>query len=1168
MTPALLPDLQRRLKALEADLGRRVVEVPEYAATLSEEHEAAVEAGRTAEAFETWRAAQVTQAAVAWLLTTVFVRFCEDNRLLGRVWLAGPGERLAEAADAQEEFFTSGRGVTDRDWLDDAVDHLAALPATQDLVDEHNPLTRLAPDAEACADLIRFWRRRDGAGALVHDFTDPALNTRFLGDLYQELSAEAKSRYALLQTPEFVEQFILDRAFEPGLAQAGTVRGFRMIDPTCGSGHFLLGAFRRLLARWTEEAPGLPARERVQGALDGVHGVDKNPYAVAVARFRLLVAALEAEGLTSLEAAPDYRLHLATGDSLLHGPERALPGMELEREVGGFTYETEDLDRLQELLAPGQYDVVVGNPPYITPKDKAENEAYRARYSACRGKYALTVPFAQQFHLLARRHETRPGWVGQITSNSFMKREFGRDLVEQFLPTVDLREVVDTSGAYIPGHGTPTVILVSRRTRPEGAPVRAVLGVRGEPGAPVNPAQGLVWREIVDAVEKPDYAGEYVTSADLERSRLATHPWSLSGGGASHVLAVLDRAPGRLSGGVESIGFAAVSGEDGAYLDAARSVEAPTRLYVEGDVVRDWENRVDTEAVYPYDSEGRPLAGLKATWHFWRLRAPLRAGLVFGKTKEQRGMAWFEYTMPHRARLLAQHLIAFAFVATHNHFVLDRGGKVFNRSAPVIKLPEGASEEEHLGLLGLLNSSTACFWLKQVSHSKGNATASSGMPDQPWSWNWEFTGTKLSEFPLPERRPLSRAQKLDDLAQRLAAVTPSAVATRETPTREALDAARAEAERLRAEMVAVQEELDWEVYRLYGLVEEDLTYSGDDLPGLALGERAFEVRLARQVAAGLETTRWFERHRSTSVTVLPEHWPAEYRALVQRRLDLVESDPHLALVERPECKRRWASEPWEKAEQAALAGWLLDRLEEPSLWRDRAGRPRTRSVADLAEELTSDADVVAVAGLRAGRADSPLQPALTSLLADQAVPFLAAHRHTDSGLEKRAVWERTWAEQRREDAGEDVGTIPVPPKYAQKDFRGPAAWKHRGALDVPKERFVAYPGATRDADGSPLLGWAGWDHLQQAVALLTVLVERADADVWGVDRLEPLLAGLVELEPWLHQWHADPDPAYGGSPAAYVSAQVDAQLARWERTRDQVRAWRPPAARRGRPPKG
>ena len=51
-------------------------------------------------------------------------------------------------------------------------------------------------------------------------------------------------------------------------------------------------------------------------------------------------------------------------------------------------------------------------------------------------------------------------------------------------------------------------------------------------------------------------------------------------------------------------------------------------------------------------------------------------------------------------------------------------------------------------------------------------------------------------------------------------------------------------------MIAVQEELDWEVYRLYGLIDEDLTYGGDDLPGLALGERAFEIVLARAVASG------------------------------------------------------------------------------------------------------------------------------------------------------------------------------------------------------------------------------------------------------------------------------------------------------------------------------
>ena len=71
-------------------------------------------------------------------------------------------------------------------------------------------------------------------------------------------------------------------------------------------------------------------------------------------------------------------------------------------------------------------------------------------------------------------------------------------------------------------------------------------------------------------------------------------------------------------------------------------------------------------------------------------------------------------------------------MATHNHFVLDRGGKVFKQTAPVIKLPEGATEDEHLALLGVLNSSTACFWLKQVCHDKGMRGEGGGFTPSDW----------------------------------------------------------------------------------------------------------------------------------------------------------------------------------------------------------------------------------------------------------------------------------------------------------------------------------------------------------------------------------------------------------------------------------------------------
>lgn len=62
-------------------------------------------------------------------------------------------------------------------------------------------------------------------------------------------------------------------------------------------------------------------------------------------------------------------------------------------------------------------------------------------------------------------------------------------------------------------------------------------------------------------------------------------------------------------------------------------------------------------------------------------------------------------------------------------------------------------------------------------------------------------------------------------------------------------------------MIANQEELDWDYYRIYGLIDDDLTYPGD-LPGIALGERTFEIALARRMKDG-EQTAWFDRHGST-----------------------------------------------------------------------------------------------------------------------------------------------------------------------------------------------------------------------------------------------------------------------------------------------------------------
>src|SRR5690606_23800842 len=624
------------------------------------------------------------QVAAAWVLGTVFVRFCEDNGLIQWPFIAGPGERLVDAEERHEAYFREHPQDNDRDWIIAAFHHLAeAHPTAAGLFDARfNPLWEITPSFEAATALLQFWRRRGDDGEIRYDFTDPEWDTRFLGDLYQDLSEHARKTYALLQTPEFVGEFILDLTLEPAVEEFG-LADLRTIDPACGSGHFLLGLFRRILTKWREVEPGTDQWELIQRTLASVHGCDKNPFAVSIARFRMLVAVLREANAMRLDQAPQFPINVAVGDSLMHG--RGAPGIqgELFALDEPHTYTTEDVNeyvRSCDLLGKGSYHVVVGNPPYITVKDKQENKNYRDRYDACSRQYALSVPFAQRmFQLALRAHgsDRDAGFVGQITANSFMKREFGRRLVEDFFPSVHLTHVIDTSGAYIPGHGTPTVILIGRNhlgRRQES--VRALLGIRGEPQAPEIPEKGLVWTAIRSQLDDPGSESEWVSSTDVTRDWLGEFPWSLSGGGAADVLRVINSTAevGALGSQVETIGFCAVTREDDAYMFSdglhARFGVSSThvRSLVGGSSVRDWGMTGGVESLFPYDDNRQAAVDENSRRLLWRNRLLLKLRRALSGTQEEQGLKWFEYSSFSPRRYWSELLIGFSFVATHNHF--------------------------------------------------------------------------------------------------------------------------------------------------------------------------------------------------------------------------------------------------------------------------------------------------------------------------------------------------------------------------------------------------------------------------------------------------------------------------------------------------------------------
>ena len=259
--------------------------------------------------------------------------------------------------------------------------------------------------------LIRFFREvLPETGELAHDFTDPDWNTRFLGDLYQDLSEEARKRYALLQTPDFVESWILDRTLEPAIREFGHER-VTMIDPACGSGHFLLGGFARLLRR-VAAFRAWAAAGGTGAACAGCHR-GRGPQS-----FRCRDRAVSSAGggtagsrCASSDGSAGFRVCiLRQATACCTGGISSVTSWVVPKKGFGECCAITTLRRIRpnlDRILGRQYHAVVGNPPYITPKDAAMRDAYRDIYTSCHRKYGLGAPFIERFFDLGAGRDGR-----------------------------------------------------------------------------------------------------------------------------------------------------------------------------------------------------------------------------------------------------------------------------------------------------------------------------------------------------------------------------------------------------------------------------------------------------------------------------------------------------------------------------------------------------------------------------------------------------------------------------------------------------------------------------------------------------------------------------------------------------------------------------------------
>lgn len=276
------------------------------------------------------------------------------------------------------------------------------------------------------------------------------------------------------------------------------------------------------------------------------------------------------------------------------------------------------------------------------------------------------------------------------------------------------------------------------------------------------------------------------------------------------------RAIVTLAGVIEVVGRVTHTGTDEVYFGTpafwhrqGATVDDLVPL-IEGPNVRDWTANSREQVLFPYGGDLRAAmpTTIALQRHLWRNKAILKVRREPGGTHEEIGLTWYEWSRFQRERFRNTSSIAYADISTHLHFAYLEGRYVFNRTAPAIKKRQGDSSEEFMGLLGILNSSVACYWMKQVCFPKDGQASM-------WDERFAFNASNLVELPIASVRPIELARRINDLAHRLSnTIAPERLIRSDggsawPPTRVSLNSAETAYASLTRKMIAEQENLDW-----------------------------------------------------------------------------------------------------------------------------------------------------------------------------------------------------------------------------------------------------------------------------------------------------------------------------------------------------------------------
>lgn len=211
----------------------------------------------------------------------------------------------------------------------------------------------------------------------------------------------------------------------------------KIVDPACGSGAFLNQALTFLIeehkqiddiiAELTGEAMRLYDTDK-SILENNLYGVDINEESVEIAKLSLwLRTARKDRKLSNLNS------NIKCGNSLIDDPE-----------VAGdkaFNWNKE----FSEIMQNGGFDIVIGNPPYVS-HDRVDNKEY-LKYNF--KTYQAFADLFCYFYEFGIRINKPNGILSFITSNSFLRADYGKPLREYFLDNTSIEQIINIEDAQI-----------------------------------------------------------------------------------------------------------------------------------------------------------------------------------------------------------------------------------------------------------------------------------------------------------------------------------------------------------------------------------------------------------------------------------------------------------------------------------------------------------------------------------------------------------------------------------------------------------------------------------------------------------------------------------------------------------------------------------------------